>query len=93
MSQAPNFHTEWTKDCKTEEEKQARILLLKSSKVFSELILKLLAERSTHAGRITVKEYDTPAWQYKLAHRNGQLEELEYLTQLLRPLTSLTKYE
>lgn len=93
MPQSPNLHTEWLKDCKDPEEREARLRLLKSSKVIAELILKLLAERQTIAGRVQVKEYDSPAWQYKLAHRNGQLEELEYMTQLLRPLTSLAKYE
>lgn len=81
-------HTVWYKDCKTDEERNKRLALLKSSRVFSQLLLDLLEERVLKNERPNFTEYDSPAWMYKLAHRNGQLEELEYLRQLLRPITS-----
>lgn len=31
-------------------------------------------------------DYDTPAWQYKLAHDNGRNEILEYVLKLIDPI-------
>lgn len=31
-------------------------------------------------------DYDTPAWQYKLAHDNGRTEILEYVLKLIDPI-------
>jgi hypothetical protein len=77
----------WFQDCKTKEDRERREQLLRVSGAFAELLVEILEPRSRKSTKFN--EYDTPAWQYKLAHRNGQQEELDFILSLLRPIVGI----
>lgn len=77
----------WFQDCKTQEDRERREQLLRVSGAFAEVLIKLLEPRQDRTNKF--QDYDTPAWQYKLAHRNGQQEELDFILKLLRPIVGI----
>jgi hypothetical protein len=77
----------WFQDCKTKEDRERREQLLRVSGAFAEVLIKLLEPRQDRTNKF--QDYDTPAWQYKLAHRNGQQEELDFILKLLRPIVGI----
>ena len=77
----------WYQDCKTKEDREHREQLLRVSGAFAEVLVNLLEPRQDKSNKF--QDYDTPAWQYKLAHRNGQQEELDFILKLLRPIVGI----
>lgn len=77
----------WFQDCKTKEDRERREQLLRVSGAFAEVLIEILGPRSQKTTHFC--EYDTPAWMYKLAHRNGQQEELDFILKLLRPIVGI----
>ena len=65
--------TAWTKNCKTQENKQRLERDILSSKGTLQRLQELLDEEKTalEIAEISPKIYDTPGWDYKQAHTNG----------------------
>lgn len=82
------YHTDLFIGCSTEEEKEDRRRILDSSAAICEVLEQIVKRRGIASGRCKLSDYDTPSWQYKLAHTQGQLEEQEYLLTILRPITN-----
>lgn len=76
----PRLTTEWFEGKGTKEEVRAD--LLRATAGFAHLAR--ILERRRPSGRLS--DYETAAWQYKLAHCQGQLEEIDYLLRLIRPI-------
>ena len=82
----PRMSFDWFTGCTDETEKEARLLEIMQARNGLEVLYELLKRRKEKLDRPTRDEYDTPAWQYRLAHDNGRLEEDNYLLSLLDPL-------
>jgi hypothetical protein len=74
--------TLWFEGSKPEEKEQVKADLARARDGFRHLarILKARDPKTRFA------DYDTPAWQYKLAHVQGQREELEFVLKLIDPI-------
>ncbi len=73
----------WYKDCKTPEDRAAKLSRLVSAKGVLDELKDYLEQRFAEAARVTSKNYDTPGWECQQAHRNGQMESLEDIWRLL----------
>ena len=83
-----NIAVDWYIDCETDEDREGRKRDLLSSTVTANILIKILKRRLSGSDRHKLSDYkENPAWQYELAHRNGQNEELDYLLKLLTSLT------
>lgn len=84
MKENPNLHLPvlWFNDNSPEDKEVARQELLRAKAGFRRLA-RILKNRKP-SGRL--KDFDTPAWQYKLAHDQGTLETLEFIETLIDPI-------
>jgi hypothetical protein len=75
----------WTKDLKTEEDKERFLKSLRSSKKVLERMKELLEEEknSLESAEISHKIYDSPNWEYRQAHTNGFKAALRMITKLI----------
>ena len=80
-----NLSLEWTNHLKSEDEKERfESLVRNSTQVLSRLSDILLdREAAILKQEVLVADYDSPAWPYKQAHRNGARSELKKLKDLL----------
>lgn len=63
----------WTKNLKTEEDKQKFISALSRAKKIFERVIELIDENdvSLNSSEISPKSYDNVNWPYRQAHANG----------------------
>lgn len=78
------FSVDWYKDCLTAAEKDDRTKQILSAaptlQVLANLVYSRLEQLDNHY------DYDTPAWQYKLANDQGRKQEMKALLKLLTPV-------
>ena len=81
---------DWYKGCNTEEEKRSRENLIRNSVQFSEVLLRILADRFTQVERKGLREedYESAGWMTLQAYRNGRMAELQSLAELFTHLTT-----
>lgn len=77
--------TAWTKDCKTEEDKQQRIESIQRAQWLIDLINSLVDSNmaSQEATEISPKVYENANWAYRQAHLNGYKQALTDFKKLL----------
>lgn len=74
---------EWLKHAKTQEEKEsARTTVLNAEPAFK-LLRKLLEDRKASVPLIRDEDYQRGDWAALQAHRNGRIQEIDHLLQLL----------
>ncbi len=77
--------TAWTKHLKTEEDKDKFEKSIRSAKHILERLTEILteAENDLNNSEISSRNYDTPNWDYKQAHVNGQKSTLRTIKRLI----------
>jgi hypothetical protein len=77
--------TAWTKHLKTEEDKEKFEKSIRSAKHILERLTEILteAENDLNNSEINSRNYDTPNWDYKQAHVNGQKSTLRTIKRLI----------
>lgn len=77
--------TAWTKNLKTEEDKEKFNKSLRASRFILERLQELLDEEksSLESAEISPKIYETPNWDYKQAHTNGFKAALKMVSKLI----------
>lgn len=76
---------EWTKNLKTDQEKQDFESLLRNSTRVMSRLRSILDdwEKELTQREYAPNDYDSPAWGYKQAHRNGERSRIKKLKDLL----------
>lgn len=74
---------EWLQGCKDSQEREERYKLVLAARPALEILLNILDRHYEAADSPRESDYDSPSWQYKLAHRNGRLEEIKNITALV----------
>lgn len=76
----------WTKNCKTEEEKEKLEILLRNNSFLINRLQDILEEKLQETRDKEVHEdvYDSPSWSHKQAHVNGFIAGMKYVTDLLK---------
>lgn len=84
MTEKSNLHLPvlWFNDNSPEDKDVAKQELLRAKPAFRRLARILEARKPS----CRLRDFDTPAWQYKLAHDQGTLETLEYIKSLIDPI-------
>lgn len=82
-----NISTEWYHRCKGRDEEQTRKNLVESSTPILAVLKSLVDQRKLELLSTRETDYDVPGWPYLQAHRNGRLEELDRLSNLLGSAT------
>lgn len=77
-----DLKTIWFEGSRLDEKDTVKADLARARDGFRHLARILKARRPS----VKFTNYDTPAWQYKLAHINGQLEEIEYILNIIDPI-------
>jgi len=77
--------TAWTRNLSTQQEKDNFEKGLRSSKYILDRLSDILteAENDLNSAEISAKNYDTPNWDFKQAHVNGQKSTLRTIKRLL----------
>lgn len=77
--------TAWTKNCKSEEEKQQFVNSLNGSKIVLDRMKELLIEmeKDVEDTELSFKSYDTPNWAEKQAHKNGFKNAIRQINKLI----------
>jgi hypothetical protein len=77
--------TAWTKNLKTEEDKQKFEKSVKSAKHVLDRLTEILGEMEDelNSSELSPKNYDSPNWDYKQAHVNGQKSALRAIKTLI----------
>lgn len=84
MTRQPKLSTDWYRDCVSASEKEDRTKQVMSASPTLQLLARLIATRLDALDNSY--DYDTPAWQYKLANDQGRKQELKALLKLLTPV-------
>jgi hypothetical protein len=89
--------TVWTKNLKTEEERQNFNNMLLGARPVLERLMELVVEKEESLGKSerTIKAYDNPNWAYQQAHKNGCASMLAAVKEMInldqqRDLNELT---
>lgn len=77
---------DWTKHIKDPEEKSKYEDSIRSCRVSHERLIQILSDWEKSLDRIetSIKVYDTPNWDVRQAHKNGNREIIAKLTELIR---------
>lgn len=87
LESRPKLSIEWFGQLKPDTtEYNRRLASILSSAATLEILYDILSRRKEKLLRPTRETYTTPGWQYLLAHDNGQLEEINFILALLKPL-------
>lgn len=76
---------DWFKNARTPEEKEKVQALVLNSEPLLDLLRQILEMRKMGMTAFTEKNYENPSWAHLQAHRNGRIEEIDYLLKLLTP--------
>lgn len=79
-----SFGTDWFKDLSTATEKDDRAQMVVSASPTLQILANILTKRLNDLE--DTYNYDTPAWQFKIASDLGGKKELKYLLKLLTPV-------
>lgn len=79
----PRLAVEWYQGCKDNQEREDRLRLILAARPALEVLLNILDRHAEAADSPRESDYESPSWQYKLAHRNGRLEEIQNITALV----------
>jgi hypothetical protein len=74
--------TTWFESSRQEDKDTVKADLARARDGFRHLA-RILKERDP---KTRFADYDTPAWQYRLAHVQGQREELDFVLKLIDPI-------
>lgn len=77
------LHTKWFEGL-SDEEKVSTEQMVRAARPTLELLAKIIRKDLANLEKKT--DYDSPAWQYKLAHDNGAKEKLNDVLNLLTPI-------
>lgn len=80
MSSIP---TQWIKKEKSEEGRKRIEGILRNSVSALTLVYSLLEEKEKELSSPKTSDYENPSWAFLQAHKNGKLEQLAELKQLL----------
>jgi hypothetical protein len=80
------FDVKWYKDCVTVTEKDDREKQILSASTALVLLKEILRDEKDKLATPKLTDYEVPHWQYKLAHVNGQIEQIDRLLKLLDPI-------
>lgn len=77
--------TAWTKHLQTEEDKQKLEKSIRSARHVLDRLKEILGEmeEELNASELSPKNYDSPNWDYKQAHVNGQKSTLRAIKKLI----------
>lgn len=77
--------TAWTKHLRTDEDKQKFEKSVKSAKHILDRLTEILGEMEDelNSSELSPKNYDSPNWDYKQAHVNGQKSTLRAIKNLI----------
>lgn len=78
----PKLGADWFRGV-DEKDKLDREIAVKNAKAILDIILRLAQSRRNSLERVAMTDYDSPAWAYREAHKNGRKEELDYFCKLL----------
>jgi hypothetical protein len=78
----PHLTVEWFDNSRLDSKDEIKADLIRATAGFAHLA-RILQKRKPQT---KMADYDTPAWQYKLAHVQGQLEEIDYILKLIGPI-------
>jgi len=86
MTKKCNIPVIWTKNCKTEEEKESIESLLRNNVTLINRLQAILDEKVAEIRDKEVSEsvYDSPSWSHKQAHTNGFISGMKYVADLLK---------
>lgn len=73
---------QWTKRCKTDEDKDSVLFALKNNRILINALLEILEEMESEEDSLSTKDYDSPSWAYKQADRNGALRAIRKVKKL-----------
>lgn len=79
-----NFASEWFAGVSPEEKKDLEAFLRNNTRTF-ELLRALIEKRYAAATTPLSSQYTDIGWPFLAAHRNGRIEELEYIYKLITP--------
>lgn len=80
-----SLHTKWFEQGSSLSEREDTERMVKAAQPTLSLLAKILRKELVELERTF--DYDSPAWQYKLAHQNGRREKINELLDLLDPVT------
>lgn len=80
--QIPHLTTEWYDDSRLDSKDSIKADLIRATAGFAHLAR--ILERRKPSTRMS--DFETPAWQYKLAHVQGQLQVIDEILKLIGPI-------
>jgi hypothetical protein len=89
------MYLDWTKNLKTEEEKQQFTKDIKGSKPVLDRLREILAEyeRSLSRSETEITTFDMPGWDYRQAYKNGFRACLNKVSDLVDVDKKITRME
>lgn len=82
-----NISTGWYSGCDNEKDRATRKGLVLSSTPILEVLKAMLERRKEEVQKVRDEDYNVAGWPYLQAHRNGKMEELDRLINLLGSAT------
>ena len=79
------MYIEWTKHLSDPEKKQRFVKHVYDAKPVLDRLYKILEEKENTLDRseMNMQVYETPNWDYRQAHKNGNRESIAWLKQLI----------
>jgi len=74
---------DWFRQISDPDDRVAREQAIRQAGPILEILKDLLTNRLRTASQMREASYEHPSWAYLQAHRNGRIEDLEYVIKLL----------
>jgi hypothetical protein len=74
---------DWFRKISNQEDKKATEQAIRQAGGVLEILKDLLETRLRSISKTNEDDYDSPSWAYLQAHKNGRIQDLEYVIRLL----------
>lgn len=74
---------DWFRQTSDPDDRKTREQAIRQAGPILEILKDLLTNRLRGVSQMREAAYDNPSWAYLQAHRNGRIEDLEYVIKLL----------
>jgi hypothetical protein len=75
--------TDWYRQDKSQEERDATTQAVASAKGILDMLLARALARKAEVANTSQADYTSPSWSHLQAHKNGRLEELDYFIKMI----------
>jgi len=77
------MNSHWAKVCEDENERESLKKYLENSNFLLDKLTKICYNIMEDSERVSKKNYNSPGWAYEQAHRNGEVDSIKKILEII----------